>query len=376
MNTERITGIVRVDENVSRLAARLVPGEIAVIDQPDIDRASAVVLLAKRPAAVLNASPSTTGRSASVGAQMLVGEGIPLIDSLGSDVMVLREGETIMITGSTVSRENQLIAEGQLRNPRELSERSLNSRGRLGIQVQAFAQGAHAVWEREQWALLDGDGVPRFSEFRKGRAAVVVAPGVANVRKLRSTAADLNAVIIGVEEGAVTAKQLGRGIDIFIGDPTGVPEKVLRKAAHLVLLQRAGGEIPGRDRIDGLGLAFSILPTSASAADAALLLADVNGAKEIVTAGAEQSLEEFFDSNLSQQLSGFFVRTRTGSRLVSAAVAERLHRPRVSAFWLVLMLIVALAVVGVAIWLTPWGQSLFRPISSWFVGWWPWGSGG
>ncbi len=374
-SAEPIIGTVRVDENVQRLAARLLPGEIAVIDQPDLDRASAVVLLAKRPMAVLNAAPSTTGRSPSIGAQMVVGEGIPLIDSLGPDVMVLTEGDLIGVFGHQVVRGEQLIAEGEVRSAEELSQRRLDSRGRLGIQVQAFTQGAQGVWQREHGVLLDGDEVPRLDSFNRHSTALIIDPSATDVKKMRPMASDMNTVVIGVNEGGDAAMKLRRGLDVFIGDPTGVSEKTLRRANHRVLLDR-GGEVPGKRRLDALGLTYSTLPTSANGVDAAILLADVNGASEIITAGLEGNLETFFEGGSGQQVAGFFIRTRAWSKTVSVAVAEKLYRPRVSAWWLAFMLLAALIVLAIAVWLTPWGEHVSEPLRDWVVNWWSPGQSG
>src|SRR5665647_1702599 len=58
-----IAGTVRVDPRTKSLTKRLRPGDIAVIDHLDLDRVSAEALAACRPAAVLNAARSTSGRN-------------------------------------------------------------------------------------------------------------------------------------------------------------------------------------------------------------------------------------------------------------------------------------------------------------------------
>ena len=85
--TPGVRGAVRVDARTKDLTKRLRPGEIAVIDHQDIDKVSAEALLACRPAAVVNASPSISGRYPNLGPEILVEAGIPLIDNVGKDVM-------------------------------------------------------------------------------------------------------------------------------------------------------------------------------------------------------------------------------------------------------------------------------------------------
>ena len=85
--TPGVRGLVRVDARTKNLTKRLRPGEIAVIDHQDIDKVSAEALLACKPAAVINAAPSISGRYPNLGPEILVDAGIPLIDNVGKDVM-------------------------------------------------------------------------------------------------------------------------------------------------------------------------------------------------------------------------------------------------------------------------------------------------
>ena len=93
-------GVVRVDRRTKNLTKRLRPGEIAVIDHQDIDRVAAEALVACRPAAVINASASISGRYPNLGPEIIVSAGIPLIDEVGPQVMDLaREGEQLFLRG-------------------------------------------------------------------------------------------------------------------------------------------------------------------------------------------------------------------------------------------------------------------------------------
>ena len=86
------TGRIRIDDRPTHLATRLEHGEIAVINVADLDKESAAALVAARPAAVLNAQPSLTGRVAAMGPKLILDADIPLVDDLGQDIMSLREG--------------------------------------------------------------------------------------------------------------------------------------------------------------------------------------------------------------------------------------------------------------------------------------------
>ena len=110
-----VAGPARVDPRTKRLTARLRPDDVAVIDHTDIDRVSAEALVACRPAAVLNAAASISGRYPNMGPDILLAADIPLIDGLGSDVMTLSEGSRVRIEDNSVySADGTLIAEGRL----------------------------------------------------------------------------------------------------------------------------------------------------------------------------------------------------------------------------------------------------------------------
>src|ERR1700748_3351697 len=82
-----LVGVARVDPKTKVLVRRLAPGDIAVIDHPDLDRVSADELIACRVAAVVNASKSVTGRYPNLGPRLLLDAGNPVIDDVGRGVL-------------------------------------------------------------------------------------------------------------------------------------------------------------------------------------------------------------------------------------------------------------------------------------------------
>ena len=101
-----ILATARVDVKTKALVKRLAPGEIAVIDHPDLDRVSADELIACKVAAVVNAAKSTTGRYPNLGPQMLIEAGIPLVDDVGHDVLTrVQEGALVRLDADTLYTE-------------------------------------------------------------------------------------------------------------------------------------------------------------------------------------------------------------------------------------------------------------------------------
>src|ERR1700730_18606153 len=93
-----IVGVARIGLKTKVLVRQLEPGDIAVIDHPDLDRVSADELIACRVAAVVNASKSVTGRYPNLGPCVLLEAGIPVIDDVGRDVLSkVADGTTVRL---------------------------------------------------------------------------------------------------------------------------------------------------------------------------------------------------------------------------------------------------------------------------------------
>src|ERR1700728_4198760 len=98
-----IVGVARLDPRTKVLVKRLDPGDIAIIDHPDLDRVSADELISSRVAAVVNAAKSITGRYPNLGPRLLLDAGIPLVDDAGREVLSrVKEGATVRLDGDVL----------------------------------------------------------------------------------------------------------------------------------------------------------------------------------------------------------------------------------------------------------------------------------
>src|SRR5699024_12665342 len=86
-----ISGVARVSRRTRELLRRVSAGDIVVLDNVDLDRATADSLVRSEVAGVVNASPSISGRYPNLGPEILVGAGIAVVDNVGSGV--LRDGK-------------------------------------------------------------------------------------------------------------------------------------------------------------------------------------------------------------------------------------------------------------------------------------------
>src|ERR1700760_2683804 len=111
-----IVGVARVDLKTKVLVRRLEPGDIAVIDHPDLDRVSADELIACRVAAVVNGARSGTGRYPNLGPRLLLDAGTPLVDAAGRDVLTrVADGDIVRLdSGTLYNAGDQVVAKGTL----------------------------------------------------------------------------------------------------------------------------------------------------------------------------------------------------------------------------------------------------------------------
>src|SRR6188472_292180 len=146
-----VHGTVRVDARTKDLTKRLRPGDIAVIDHQDIDRVSAEALLACRPAAVVNAALSISGRYPNLGPEILVEAGIPLIDNVGKEVMLeLREGQLARVEDDSVYVGDAVVATGRRYDGDGVRSAMSDARAGLAVQLEAFAANTMEYLRRER----------------------------------------------------------------------------------------------------------------------------------------------------------------------------------------------------------------------------------
>jgi uncharacterized membrane-anchored protein len=219
---------------------------------------------------------------------------------------------------------------------------------------------------RERALLLDGVGVPVVAVDLTGRQVLVVAAGydhVADLRRLRSFVREHRPRLVGVGAGADALLAAGHRPDLIVGDPAEVSDAALTCGADVVVPAFTDGHAPGLHRVQDLGAGAVTFPSSANPEDLALLLAHHRGAAVIVTVGLSATMGEFLDrGRTGSNASTFLTRLQAGGQVVDGRVVAALHRSRISAgVVLLLLLAVGTAVVaallvsrvgdGVLVWL-------------------------
>ncbi|KHL11208.1 UNVERIFIED_CONTAM: hypothetical protein LK11_43045 [Mumia flava] len=360
---------VRGPRDVRRLRA----GEVAVVEWPDLDRATGEAFAAAGVTAVVNTADSSSGRYPNLGPQVLHEAGVLLIDAPGSDLLrVVRDGDRLAFDGGHVLRGEETLVEGRVLDGEAVDELLARARNQMAIQLETLTATSAEYLRREHDLLLEGVGIPELATEMAGREVVVVLPGAgaaAELKKLRRYLREFKPVLIGVNEGADALMQAGYEPAVLVGDPGRVADRSVRAATEIVLAgTRSGRET--EDRLERLQRTASSFPAALGSEEAALLLADAGGARVVVTVGGFGSLEEFLDSARSGGATRYLTRLRLGPKLVDSRAIVGLHRARISYPQLILLMLLAMVLLGAAILTTPVGQDWWDAASGWVSGTW------
>jgi uncharacterized membrane-anchored protein len=375
-----------VDRRTPAVVRKVRPGDVAVIDHLDLDRAHAQALLDAGVAAVVNASAFISGRYPNLGPELLAGAGVVLVDSIGAEgLKAIGDGSRIRVEDGQVFAGEHLLARGVALTPEVVAERMELARGGLTTQLASFTHNTTEFLRREEDLLLHRQGVPELRTRLAGRPAVVVVRGFdyrEDLRSLRRYIREQRPVLIGVDAGADALLEAGMRPDVVVVGPQGlggdradpggehgrdVSDKALRAAREVVLHTDRAGRAVGSDRLDRVGVRAQPMKASGTTEDIALLLADTAGASLVVAVGTHATLDEFLDQQRGGLASTFLTRLRLGPRFIDAKGAAQLYSGRVRLWHLALVLLAGLVALAAALAVTPtgsgWGQQLQQSLA-------------
>jgi uncharacterized membrane-anchored protein len=368
-----LAGIARVDRRTTDLLRRVKAGEIAVLDQVDLDRATADALVAAGVVAVVNAAPSISGRFPNLGPEVLVDAGIALVDSVGTDALrMIKDGARIRLQDGVVYAGEFELARGVAQDADSVADALVEAKSGLAHQLEAFAANTIEFMQQERALLLDGAGVPDVHVDLAHRQVLVVAGGYDHVRdlaRLRSYIREYRPVLVGVGAGADALLAAGYKPALVIADPDDVSDKALTCGADVVVPAFADGHAPGLFRVQDLGAGAVTFPSTANPEDLALLLVAHHGAAMAVTVGLSATMTEFLDRGRSgSNASTFLTRLQLGGMLVDGRVIAQLYRSRISAGSILLLVLATAAAVLAAILVSDAGDAVL----GWFHQCWAW----
>jgi uncharacterized membrane-anchored protein len=345
------------------LLRRVGRGDIAVIDQVDLDRATAHALVDAGVAGVVNVSPSISGRYPNLGPEILTDAGVALLDDVGEGVLRrVRDGASVRLFDGGVYLGDEEIARGFSQTGDTVADQLAEARSGLAAQLEAFSANTTEFMGRERGMLLDGVGVPGLETAVHGRTVLVVAPGPdrdAELRRLKAFLREERPVLVGVGAGAESLRAAGYTPAVVVGTALEIDPELARKAVDVVIPADTDGHIAGLARLQDAGIDPVGFPSSANPEDMALLLAHRHGASLVVACGFDASLTGFLDrGRTGSNPSTVLTRLRLGQTLVDASAVAALHRHRVTMFAVLLLLLAVAAVGGAALLASGLGEAI------------------
>jgi uncharacterized membrane-anchored protein len=322
------TGPARLDRRTKDLVRRLKPEDVAIIDHTDVDRVSAEELLESGVRVVINVAPSQSGRFPNPGPLLLVRGGVRLIDAPGAELFeAIADGDLVTVRGGSIFRNGDCVATGRILQAGELATSLAEQRGRVTEALQSFADNTMRYLREEGRLLAEGIDFPPLGTRFRDRHALVVARGPGHKRDLRIVKPyirDFKPVLVGVDGGADALLEAGYKPDVIVGDMDSVSDRALRCGAELLIHAYPGGEAPGAERVERLGLRYESVPTMGISEDVGMLLAYEKGAELIVAVGTHFNVIEFLERNREGMSSTFLTRLKVGEILIDAKGVSRL----------------------------------------------------
>lgn len=354
--------------------AKLSEGDIAIVDAPDISRAYAQRLIDSKVSAVVNAHQFTTGKVPNFGPQLMLDQGILLVENAGLDTAKkVKNGKKGRLDEGKLYYGDRSIGGGEILDADVAASRFNDAREQLGDHVEALSGNMSEFVRSEAPLLIDGLGIPEIDVDMDDRKVLVVSPDPRlrdKLKDLRYFLREYDPVIIAVDAAADELIAAGHKPKIIVGDPEVISSDGLRSGAVVVLPAEPDGHAKGLDRIQDLGVGAMTFPAASdNPTDLALLLAHYHGASMVVNLGEPMDVDTLFNDAAGDNTSSALLsRLRVGPKLVDSTAMAELYRVSKTGFgWLWAILGILLAILAIVLIVGLSGDSGFMDnlVNSW-----------
>lgn len=335
---------------------KLAEGDIAIIATHNLSRVTAQRLIDAKVVGVVNTERFSTGQIPNFGPQMLLDEGIVLVEDADSEILSkVKNGRKGRLEDGHVYYGERSIGKGTILDMDTAIERFNDSRQVLVDHMSAMAGNTAEFVGSEAPLLIDGVGIPDVDVDMDDRKVMVVSPTPElkdRLRELRYFLREYDPILIAVESAADELIELGYHPKLILGNPENIGSDALRSGAMVVLPAEADGFAPGLERIQDLGVGAMTFPAATNnPTDLALLLAEYHGASMVVNLGPPLDSEALFSNAHDPETpSALLSRLRVGPKLVdSSAVAELYRVSKAVGGWLWALIGILLAILVIVL---------------------------
>jgi len=363
-----VTGPARAAASIRELTFKARPGDVLVIDMLDLREVEADALAATKPAAVINAQRTASGRQPAAGARRLLEAGIPVIDGAGAAVLAIRDGSELTLHGGDIMRGAAVVARGTALTQERVVAADTQALDHLKVQVAVFGSHALERLEREGALFFEGRGLPQLSESVAGRVVLVVTAtdaAAADLASIKLFIADRRPFVIA-EGGAVDACAAAKiRPSLIVGDIESASDAALT-GAQVVTLARDQGALT---RLEALRANYSSTDIALDGADLGALIAHHGGAEAVVIAGRRTAALDVLSADAETGIGSFLTSLVTRRTAVEASVIAATYRHRHSPLFVGTVLALSVATLAAAIFASDDARGLVVDVWNTVFGW-------
>lgn len=357
---------IRVDRKTKKLAKRIQPGEIAVINHVDIDEVAANSLVEAKVKLVINAAESISGRYPNKGPGILTENNILIIDRVGEDLFNnVSEGETLLVEDGKIFRGDELIGEGDVLTREKVSVQIKLAYDNLGEELDRFIDNTIEYAKKEKGFILGEVEIPKVKTKYQGKQVLIVVRGQdykEDLATMISYIEEVKPILVGVDGGADALMEFGYKPDVVVGDMDSVSDESLKAAGEIVVHAYTDGRAPGLKRVQDLGLDAVVFPAPGTSEDIAMLIAYEYNAELIVALGTHSNIIDFLEKGRKGMASTFLVRMKIGAKLIDAKGVNLLYRSKLKIKYIWALIATALFPVLILASLSPRMQQFIQLI--------------
>jgi len=323
-------GNIAKDKRTKDLAKRIKPGEIAIIDHKDLDEIAANSLVNSKIKAIINQSPSISGKYPNKGPSILLDNGIFIID-VDFDLMDrLDEGDLIEIDEyGNIFKDEEKICKGLIIDKEKVESLIKFAYENISEELEKFIDNTIEYAKKEKGMILGDVVIPPLKTKFNNKHVLIVVRGQnykEDLSTIRSYIDEVSPILVGVDGGADALLEFGLIPDLVVGDMDSISDECLKKSKEIVVHAYPDGRAPGLSRIEELGLESVVLPSPGTSEDIAMLIAYENNAELIVAVGTHSNIIDFLEKGRKGMSSTFLVRLKIGYKLIDAKGVSLLYK--------------------------------------------------